>query len=192
MKYLILFFLMSCASAPKKESFQKALSESHPSCQLEIDNPQRSFFTSTKENLSQGLKTTGSYVLTTLGYTSDTIFIGGGTVGIVWLCRDQASDCFDLLRGYFGILGETDVIGLGQHTYQKTSSWRCPYVDHLGQAIRKVAACNMRHSHFVAAYLQLDEFDLNPVLNECLTPSEKLKSKFLRKRINELSLKSTF
>lgn len=189
-KILLLFLLVSCASTPKKHELESSFSESHPACKLNVEKHQPSFFVAAAENLFRGIKSTGSYTLTTLGYTTDTVLVGSGVVALGWLCIEgHSSDCGDILEGYVQILKSADIVSLGNKAYTGTSSWRCPYVDHITKAIREVAACNSKHSHYIAAFAQLDQVELKPILKECISSVEKLKVEELRSQIETETLK---
>jgi hypothetical protein len=189
-KILIFIFLVSCSSTPKKHELESSFSESHPSCKLNIEKYEPPFYIAAADNLFRGIKSTGSYTLATIGYTSDTVFVGGGVVALGWLCLEgHSTDCGNILEGYVQILKSADIVSLGNKAYSGTSSWRCPYVDHITSALREVAACNSKHSHYIAAFAQLDQVEMKPILKECISNVEKLKVEELRSQIETETLK---
>lgn len=174
---LILFLIASCASAPKQEALT-SFSDSHPSCQIEASDLQLSVLKTSETGLTRGLKTSGSLVFTTIGYVTDVVVIGAGVVSLAWLCGESSGgNCLDVA---FTPLSEFDYTGIGNWTFDKTASWRCPYVDHISQAIRKSAKCNYEHEHFIEAYEQLQFLEQNRVMKNCLSNLEEERVSDLR------------
>nr|MBA2405305.1 hypothetical protein [Bdellovibrionales bacterium] len=161
-KILLLILLTACASAPKNETVRFYLSESHPSCKIHADDLDLSIFKTSEATLTRGLKSTGSLMFTTVGYATDVLLVGGGMVGLAVLCGEHfAVHCVDS-SGLFELYSS-----IGKRTYKDTATWRCPYVDHISEVVRKSAACNYQHGHYIESYEQLNFLENNQVMKEC-------------------------
>lgn len=166
-KIMILILISACASAPKKELSN--FSDSHPSCKIDSKDLNLSILESSGNNLARGIKTSGSLMFTTVGYVTDVAIIGAGIITLAWLCGDVfAVDCVDAAD-----LVEGDYKGVGNWTYDQTEKWRCPYVDHISQAVRESAECNYKHEHFIEAFEQMNFLERNKVMRDCTTSLER-------------------
>lgn len=166
---LILLLITACSSAPKKEL--KNFSDSHPACQIDAKDLDLSLLDASGQNLSRGIKTSGSLMFTTVGYVTDVAIIGAGIITLAWLCGDVfAADCVDAAD-----LVEGDYNGIGNWTFDQTAKWRCPYVDHISKAVRESADCNYKHEHFIEAFEQMNFLERNKVMRDCTTTQEQNK-----------------
>lgn len=170
-KLLLLLLMVGCASAPKHEALN-SFSDSHPDCQIKSDDLKLPLIKSTGQTFSRSIKTTTSIMATTVGYATDVVIVGGTIVGLAYLCQYGCSSLdIPIFDSYTGV---------GNWTYKETSSWRCPYVDHISEAVRKSAKCNYEHGNYVEAYEELNFLDHNKVMKDCLSHLEVEKVDNLR------------
>lgn len=177
-KVLMLLLLVSCASAPKHETLT-SFSDSHPDCKIMSDELNLPFLKSTGESFSRGIKSTTSVMFTTVGYATDVVIVGGTIVGLAYLCQYGCSGDFPPLFDSY--------TGVGKWTYKETASWRCPYVEHISEAVRKSAKCNYEHGNYVEAYAQLNFLNQHKVMKDCLSHLEVEKIENLRNSFTSTS-----
>ena len=163
-RILLLLILASCATAPKHETLT-SFADSHPECKIKPDDLNLSIFRSTGESFARGITSTTSMMVTTVGYATDVVIVGGVVIGVAYLCQYGCSDIVapQIFNSYSSV---------GKWTYKETSSWRCPYVDHISQAVRKSAKCNYQHGNLVEAYAQLNFLNNNEIMSDCVSHLE--------------------
>lgn len=167
---LSLLLIASCASAPKKEAITN-FSQSHPSCQIKAEDLDLTVFKTSSNGITRGMKTSGSLIFTTVGYLTDVVVISASVIGLAYLCGDHfAVDCVDATDMFEG--GYT---GIGNWTFDKTERWRCPYVDHISEAVRESAECNYKKNHYIEAFEQMNFLARNDVMKTCSSDLERQK-----------------
>ena len=175
---LALILLFSCASAPSPEKLAYK-DIRHRECLSPLENlsgPRNTFM-----NLfQQTAGAAGSVVATGAGVVSDTIVVSTGILGTVYLCSRDNFWCEDILGGYVGIMEETDLLWSTKKAYAGTASWRCPYVDHISRAYRKVSECLHEKKEYVAAFEQMSLLEHDHTINECISETEREKWQALK------------
>ncbi|MES2526052.1 MAG: hypothetical protein V4598_03160 [Bdellovibrionota bacterium] len=178
MKFVFFFFLIACSTAP---SVQQLTHDEiiHKECLAPLEDvklsPQRQMLSL----FQQTTGTAGSLLATSVGVVSDTVVVTTGIVGTAYLCVDSAF-CGDVLEGYVGIMQEADLLWSTKKAYNASSSWRCPYVDHISKAFRKVSSCLHAKGEYVAAFEQLNNVEDDHVLKKCISETEREKLKVLQ------------
>lgn len=175
---VILILVTSCAHKLERQELQNLDYLSHEECIIKKEDLELPLFIRTSRNLESGIKSSGSYALTTVGYATDVVIFGGVVVGMVWLCGESSGgSCVDAVGNMLKLSAHaadaTELKGFGSSGYEATSSWRCPYVDHISQAIRDSAKCNMKKGHFSAAFAHLDLLETNLTLKKCISDRER-------------------
>ncbi len=188
MKHLILFFFVACSTAPSVKNLTYKQTINNRGClqpleNLEVSAPQR-----IQSALLQSTGTAGSYLLTSAGVVTDTVVVTSGFVGTVYLCSQGggSSGCGEVFGGYMGIMEHMDLLWTTKKAFTGTSSWRCPYVDHISKAFRKVSYCLHEKGEYVAAFEQLNIIEADVVLRECISNGEKLKFESLKTKLTSL------
>lgn len=181
LKYFFFLSLLACTSAPSVNKLTYRESIQHQEClnplsQLSVPFPQK-----VQNALFQTTGVTGSLLVTSVGVVSDTVVASGGIAGL-YLCADGngGSGCGDLMGAYFGVMEDLDLLWTTKKAYKGTSSWRCPYVDHISRAMRKVSTCIHDNGEFVAAFEQLNRLDTDDVMALCSSEFEKEKVRNLK------------
>lgn len=181
MKFLILLFLIACSSAPSVEKLTHDNIQ-HKECLAPLEtvtlSPQRQMLSL----LQQTTGTAGSLIATSAGVVSDTVVVTTGVVGTAYLCID-ANFCGEVLEGYVGIMQEVDMLWSTKKAFNASSSWRCPYVDHISKAFRKVSSCLHSKGEFVSAFEQFNMVESDSVLKKCISNAEREKLKALEAQL---------
>ena len=58
----------------------------------------------------------------------------------------------------------------GKDVYLKTAKWRCPQLDHVGEALQRVASCYVDNQQRDQAVKQLLAIEDDPIYQRCLSP----------------------
>lgn len=174
----MLFLLVACTTAPSVKRLTHEKIE-NKECLRPLENitvrPEQTVLGLFKQTAG----TAGTVVATGAGVVSDTVVVSTGLIGTAYLCVD-GHFCDDIMGGYVGIMEEADMLWTTKKAYKASSSWRCPYVDHISKAFRKVSSCLHEKKEFVAAFEQLNIIEANSVLSECVSATEKEKLEELR------------
>ncbi len=176
MRYLILFFLFACTSAPPARNFMSA-NIKHKECLAPVENLSVSLPARIQNAFLQTTGTAGSLLVTSAGVVSDTVVVSTGVAGVALCGYGNASSagCGDLIGGYFGLMDHMGLIWTTKKAYQGTSSWRCPEVDHISRAYRKVTRCLHKNGELVEAFEQMGRLEHDELLSECASDVEKEK-----------------
>jgi hypothetical protein len=183
LRLLFIFLLSACSSAPKHTDLNLSSLESHPECKIHAKDLELPLYRQSTNLLARGMGTTGSLAITSLGLVSDVAVVTVGAVGIAALCDPSLSSaCGDVIEGYMGAMEKSDLLWSTKRAYVYSQKWRCPYVDHISEALRQSASCNYQRQHFIATNGILATLESNQVLNEC-------SSEFEKNQVNELTKK---
>ncbi len=184
MKYLFLFSLVACSSAPSVKKFSYAQTINHQECLKPLENVSLPFPQKIQNAVLQTTGLTGSLLVTSMGVVSDTVVASGGIAGL-YLCADGngGHGCGDLVGVYFGVMEDLDLLWTTQKAYKGTSAWRCPHVDHISRAMRKASSCLHKNGEYVAAFEQLDRLESDEVMETCMSDVEKEKVQNLKTEV---------
>lgn len=180
MRHLLfsIFILSSCSNLKDEESFNAHLDNNRCEQALLSNEP------SAKVKIVDGVGTSASYLVSGLGYASDIIVtVGAGLVVGVTLCSplllleassgsaQLSADCFAKIAGP---AMEKSFLKIGENTFDKTSSWRCPNLDVISAGLRKVATCYERRGEVEKSISQLKKARFSKEFYECISEKEKL------------------
>ena len=182
MKYLILLSLIACTTAP---SIQKLTHDKikNKECLTPLENVKLTPGQTVMGLFQQTAGTAGNVVATSAGVVGDTIVVGTGLAGTFLLCAQDSIFCDDLLGSYVGLMEEADLLWNTKKAYKGSSSWRCPQVDHISRAFRKVSECLHDKGEYVAAFEQIGIVEDNDVLKNCSSGPEKEKMETLKAQL---------
>lgn len=182
MKYLVLSLLLACTTAP---SVQKLTHDNikNKDCLTPLENVKLTPGQTVMGLFQQSAGTAGNVVATSAGVVGDTIVVGTGLAGTFVLCAKDNIFCDDLLGSYVGLMEEADLLWNTKKAYKVSSSWRCPQVDHISRAFRKVSECLHDKGEYVAAFEQIGIVEDNQVLKSCSSGPEKEKLEILKSKL---------
>lgn len=184
---LLLVLALACATAPKKKELSVYFSEPHPECSLSSRDFDLPFTQNVLQLLSQGATTTGSYVVTMLGLTSDVVVVSTGLFGTAMLCGKLCPPNDKIFGTYIKEMEKINFLWSTQRAYFSTEQWRCPYVDHIAQNIRLKSQCNLDHGAYLAAMEQINLLETHSLLNSCISEAERLEIQGLKSKISQLT-----
>lgn len=182
--FCIIILLVSCAHNDPEKTYLKPSTLEKDSCLEVLKKSKRDPATKVFDETKEGIGTGVSYLLTGAGYATDFVFIvvGGIAVGIT-ICSplialeaghngsgNASGECIGKVTGTYI---EHFPFNLGHSTYKNTEKMRCPEVDHISKALRKVAACYTKKKSFQKAKQQLDFIKDDRVLAKCTSVKEK-------------------
>ncbi len=186
MKFFIFLFIVACSTAPSVEKLTHDNIQ-NKECLTPLESVTLSPQRQVMSLLQQTTGTAGSLIATGAGVVSDTVVVTTGIVGTAYLCIDSHF-CGEVMEGYVGIMQEVDMLWSTKKAYNASSSWRCPYVDHISKAFRKVSSCLHEKGEFVAAFEQFNIVEGDSVLKRCISNSEREKLKELEAQLTQPSL----
>lgn len=113
------------------------------------------------------------------------MIVGGMLVGLGLLCESTDAICHtsNIVEGILEIYTWDDFNGIGSYTFENTSKWRCPNVDHISRVVRENALCNFQHGEILTAFSQLDSLASGQTLKRCLSAEEKREIDLLKARL---------
>lgn len=182
MKLIFLFLALSCTTAPPvKKLILKDIKAK--GCLKPLEDAKLNTIEAFTSLLQQTAGTAGTVVATSAGVVGDTVVVGTGLAGTFYLCARGSLFCEDIIGGYVEIMEEADMLWSTKKAYKASSSWRCPQVDHISRAFRKVSSCLHGKGEYVAAFEQLNRLEAHSVLNECVSNGERVKLENLRAQL---------
>jgi hypothetical protein len=184
MKWIFLILALSCTTAPpvKKLVLKDIKSKD---CLKPLEDVKLNTIKTFAGLLQQTAGTAGTVVATSAGVVGDTVVVGTGLAGTFYLCARDSLFCEDIIGGYVGIMEEADMLWSTKKAYNTSTKWRCPQVDHISHAFRKVSSCLYVKGEYVAAFEQLALIEENMVMSDCMSDLEK-------EKIQELKAKLTY
>ncbi len=185
MKFVFFLFLIACSTAPSVKNLTYKQTITHQECLKPLQNLEVSAPRKIQSALLQSTGTAGSYILTSAGVVTDTVVVSTGFIGTVYLCSQGggSSGCGEVFGGYMGVMEHLDLLWTTKKAFNGTSTWRCPYVDHISKAMRKVSDCLYDNGEYVAAFEQLSIIESDPVMDDCLSSGEKKKNEMFKSEL---------
>ncbi len=189
MKFIFFLFLIACSTAPSVQQLTHDDIQ-HKECLAPLEevslSPQRQMLSLVQQTTG----TAGSLMAAGVGVVSDTVVVTTGLVGSALLCGQFCHG--DILELYVEGMQEANLLWTTPRVYKASSSWRCPYVDHISKAFRKVSSCLHSKGEYVAAFEQLNMVEDNKVLKRCISDFEKGKILVLKTELQSVTDKSGF
>lgn len=190
--YILLSILLSCSHTQPEKRYLPQHKIEKGSCLEKLNTIEQSRLKQTYNVMAQGAGTGASYVLTGAGYTADAAIIVVGGIGV------GAIACSPIILLEASLNGSGDASGrcignvmdkvfeskqpdMGGSAYKKTKKWRCPKVDHISKALRKVASCYKQKGELQLAKEQLYRINNDRLLRTCSSKEEIKKLKLQKK-----------
>lgn len=182
MKWLMTFFLISCATPPSVKTLTRKDIQ-NKACLKPLEDVKLSAIQTVGSLLQQTVGTAGTVVATGAGVVGDTIVVGTGLAGTFYLCARDSIFCEDIMSGYVGLMEEADLLWSTKKAMKTSEKWRCPQVDHISEAFRKVSNCLYVQGEYVAAFEQLALIQENTVMSDCTSDLEREKVEELKAKL---------
>ncbi len=170
MKWILLILALSCTTAPPVKKL------------VLKDIKSKDCLKPLEEVKLNAIETFAGLLQQTAG-TAGTVVVGTGLAGTFYLCARDSLFCEDIIGGYVGLMEEADMLWSTKKAYNTSAKWRCPQVDHISYAFRKVSSCLYVKGEYVAAFEQLALIEENMVMSDCMSDLEKEKSQELKAKL---------
>lgn len=187
MKHLSLFLLLAVISCSHKNQIKN--NHVVPGvCEKEFKKTKLSEGSNIWQKVAEAGGTTGSYLVTGLGYSTDLIVtFSSGIVGSVVVCspllalstlsesgsHDIGSVTGECLMNVGTEIGKTLNPNLGPKAKKSTKSWQCPNVDSVAQGLMNVAECYSLKGDKDSEQLQLKRLHESSIFQLCLSKNVK-------------------
>lgn len=184
---ITLVLLTSCSNLKDEDRFNDHLDNKRCDQALLANEP------SVTMNVLDGFGTSASYLVSGLGYASDVVItVGAGLIVGVTICSPiilleskvgggpASGNCFAKIAGP---AFEKSFLKIGDTTYEKTTSWRCPNLDAISAGLRKVAGCYEQKGDISKSIAQLKKARYSKEFYDCISDKEKLKLDMELKRL---------
>lgn len=196
---LILSFVLcsGCTHTNAEKRFSKRYHfDQEESCMNPLKNLERPTAYKVLDDSKQALGTGLSYIVTGASYTSEFIIGIGAGLGLgVIVCSplmaaevamqssfNASAQCVGQIGGHiYQILPK----GIGEATYKATEGLRCPEVDHISLAMRKVATCYHSQNQSQKAKEQLAILREDYILKKCRSKQESIEVQQLSQVITQ-------
>lgn len=188
MKALSLFcslLIIGCSHKETENQYLVPSAVEASSCLAQLQSAKRETTYKVFDVVKNGVETGASYVLTGAGYTADfvVVLIGGVGAGVI-ICSPiialegglaggghASGECIGGVASSIGSYFPED--GLGKSLYQGTEELRCPEIDYISKALRRVFQCYQDRGQIEKARLQAKKLLSDPLLKKCSSSGER-------------------
>lgn len=184
---VLLISIISCSHKEREEYYLVTPANLQPnSCLKHLESSKRDSITQLYEVTKEGLGKGTSYLLTGFGYATEvTIYIVAGIGAGITICSPLIL-AEATVNGTGRVSGEcvAKVGGeavkslpsnIGEDTYHATRLLRCPEVDYISSALRKVARCYRKKDQTKKYKEQVRALEKDSLLAKCSSKNERKK-----------------